>query len=75
MIKYLALFTSLFSIFINAQEVNVSGTVFDAESGELLPGASIVVSGTNIGTTTDFDGNFSLENIPINNQIVVSYQY
>lgn len=73
MIRYLALFASLFSIFINAQEVNVSGTVFDAESGELLPGASIVVSGTNIGTTTDFDGNFSLDNIPINNQIVVSY--
>ena len=52
MIRNLALFASLFSIFINAQEVNVSGTVFDAESGQLLPGASIVVSGTNIGTTT-----------------------
>ena len=73
MIKYFALFISLFSIFINAQEVNVSGSVYDAESGELLPGASIVVSGTNIGTTTDFDGNFFLDNIPINNQIVVSY--
>lgn len=73
MIKYLILFTSIFSVFVTAQEVNVSGTVFDAESGELLPGASIVVSGTNIGTTTDFDGNFSLNNIPINNQIVVSY--
>ena len=73
MIKYFVLFISLFSIFMNAQEVNVSGSVYDAESGELLPGASIVVSGTNIGTTTDFDGNFFLNNIPINNQIVVSY--
>ena len=59
MIKYLILFTSIFSVFVTAQEVNVSGTVYDSESGELLPGASIVVSGTNIGTTTDFDGNFS----------------
>ena len=73
MIKYLILFTSIFSVFVTAQEVNVSGTVYDSESGELLPGASIVVSGTNIGTTTDFDGNFSLNNIPVNNQIVVSY--
>ena len=33
----------------------------DAESGDPLIGASILVTGTTTGTVTDFDGNFSLE--------------
>ncbi|WP_299519391.1 alpha-2-macroglobulin family protein, partial [uncultured Flavobacterium sp.] len=37
----------------------ISGVVF--ESGLPLPGASVLVKGTNRGTTTDFDGNFSIE--------------
>ena len=41
----------------NAQ--TVSGTV--SADGQPLPGASIVVKGTTKGTTTDFDGNFTIE--------------
>ncbi|SMC80139.1 SusC/RagA family TonB-linked outer membrane protein [Cellulophaga tyrosinoxydans] len=41
----------------NAQ--SVSGTV--SADGQPLPGASIVVKGTTKGTTTDFDGNFTIE--------------
>lgn len=37
----------------------ISGTVSDT-SGTPLPGVSIVVSGTNRGTTTDFDGNYAI---------------
>ena len=37
----------------------VSGTVTD-ESGQPVPGASVFVKGSTIGTTTDLDGNFSL---------------
>jgi TonB-dependent starch-binding outer membrane protein SusC len=37
----------------------VSGTV--SADGQPLPGASIVVKGTTIGTSTDFDGNFTIE--------------
>ncbi|MEC3965902.1 SusC/RagA family TonB-linked outer membrane protein [Flagellimonas halotolerans] len=37
----------------------LTGTVSDT-SGVPLPGVTIVVSGTNIGTTTDFDGNYSI---------------
>lgn len=44
------------SNFIGAQEV--SGTVTD-ESGP-LPGVSVIVKGTNKGTITDFDGNYSV---------------
>lgn len=39
---------------------HISGTITDA-SGAPLPGANIILKGTTIGTTTDFDGNFSLE--------------
>ncbi|WP_138476608.1 SusC/RagA family TonB-linked outer membrane protein [Dyadobacter bucti] len=39
---------------------NVSGTVKDDEDGKGLPGVSIVVKGTMLGTTTDANGNFQL---------------
>lgn len=38
----------------------VTGTVFD-DAGLPLPGATIIEQGTSNGTTTDFDGNFSLQ--------------
>ena len=37
----------------------VSGTVSDSE-GLPLPGATVVVQGTSIGVTSDFDGNYSI---------------
>lgn len=45
----------------------ISGTVTDGSNGEPLPGANIVVKGTAKGTTTDFDGKFSLtvESLPV----------
>ncbi len=42
-----------------AQEKNVSGTVTD-QNGLPLPGVSITIVGTNTGTQTDFDGNYSI---------------
>lgn len=49
----------------------VSGTVYD-ETGEPLPGATVVVKGTSFGVATDFDGNFviSAESSQV---LVVSY--
>ncbi|MEL6865604.1 MAG: SusC/RagA family TonB-linked outer membrane protein [Bacteroidota bacterium] len=41
----------------------VSGTVTDAENGEPLIGATVVVVGTTTGTITDFDGKFTI-NVP-----------
>lgn len=42
-----------------AQDVTVSGVVRD-ESGTTLPGAAVVVRGTQRGVTTDIDGEFSI---------------
>ncbi len=51
---------------------NISGTVVDA-NGEPIIGASILVNGTTNGTITDFDGKFSLENVPEDATLNVSY--
>ena len=64
--KYLALFLcSLFlamGISIQAQELR--GTVIDADNNEPLIGACMLILETSIGTCTDYDGNFILENSP-----------
>ena len=44
-----------------AQNKSVSGVVSD-QSGAPLPGATVLVKGTNNGTTTDFDGNYTHSN-------------
>lgn len=41
-------------------QVDINGNVSEASSGQPLPGANIVIKGTATGTTTDFDGNFTL---------------
>ncbi|WP_372755458.1 SusC/RagA family TonB-linked outer membrane protein [Mariniflexile sp.] len=43
-----------------AQERTISGTVSDA-SGFPLPGATVVIKGTNTGTSTDFDGKYAIK--------------
>ena len=41
-----------------AQQVRVSGQVKNASNGETLPGVTVVVKGTNSGTSTDIAGRF-----------------
>ncbi|WP_169513405.1 TonB-dependent receptor [Flexithrix dorotheae] len=53
-------------------QLKISGTVTSAEDGELLPGVSILVKGTSLGTTTNFDGKFVLE-VPENSILQFSY--
>ncbi len=45
---------------ISFAQGTISGSVTDASTGEVLPGATVLVKGTKNGTTTDFDGNFSI---------------
>lgn len=51
----------------------VSGTVLEKSSGQPLPGVSVVVQGTTNGTSTDFDGNFTLSNVKKGDVITFSY--
>ncbi|WP_274183517.1 TonB-dependent receptor [Flavivirga sp. 57AJ16] len=56
---------------INFQENEIKGIVYD-EFGEPLPGATIVVLGTNEGSITDFDGRFTVK-LKTGDKIKVSY--
>ncbi|WP_142784334.1 TonB-dependent receptor [Changchengzhania lutea] len=49
----------LFLCGITYAQTTITGTVVD-DSGQPIPGANIIVTGTSTGTVTDFDGNFSL---------------
>jgi iron complex outermembrane receptor protein len=49
-----------FSSLTMVAQTTVTGTVTDAKTGELLPGANIKISRRAVGTSTDFDGNFVL---------------
>ncbi len=54
------------------QNVEVKGKITD-ENGEGIPGATVVVKGTTLGTTTDVNGNFSLSVPDGNSTLVVSF--
>lgn len=49
----------IFSVLVYGQ-TTVSGTVLDSD-GNPIPGVTVFISGTSQGTTTDFDGNYSIE--------------
>ncbi|MDH5414651.1 MAG: carboxypeptidase-like regulatory domain-containing protein, partial [Flavobacteriaceae bacterium] len=47
---------------MQAQTVTtVSGTITDSKEGTPLPGVNVVVKGTTIGVSSDFDGKYSIE--------------
>ncbi|UJH90641.1 carboxypeptidase-like regulatory domain-containing protein [Antarcticibacterium sp. 1MA-6-2] len=59
--------------FLSAQQV-ITGTVTDANGP--LPGVNVILEGTTVGTTTDFDGNYSLqvnEDLGPDSRLVFSY--
>lgn len=50
----------------------ISGTIVDA-TGEPIIGASVIVKGTTNGTVTDFNGDYSLLNVPQDGTLVFSF--
>lgn len=67
-------FLFLFNVFLlslNAQNVVVQGTVSDTEGTPII-GASVIGTGTNVGVTTDIDGNFQLSLPPDVTTLTVS---
>src|SRR5699024_2719357 len=58
---------------VRAQETAIQGTVEDAETNEKLPGVSISVTGTTLGTLTNEEGEFKL-NLPSGSETLkISY--
>lgn len=62
----------LLGLSIGAQ-TTVRGTITSAKTGEALIGATIVVKGTTVGTTTDVDGRFEIQADPAKDVLSLSY--
>jgi len=55
---------------VSAQQRVVTGKVISEEDGLGLPGATVLVKGTTVGTTTDIDGNYSV-NVPAGSDVLI----
>jgi len=72
-LKLFTLFAFLFTMLAYGQNLNVTGTVIEASSGQPLPGVNVILKNTSKGASTDFDGNFTLNDVPVNSVLVISY--
>ncbi len=61
--KLLLLAVGLLAANLALAQLSVSGVVTGTD-GEPLPGASIIIKDSNSGTVTDFDGSYTLNNVP-----------
>lgn len=52
---------------------SISGTVTALDDGSPIPGANVIVKGTSNGTSTDFDGNFTISNVEPNTILQISF--
>ncbi len=55
------------------EKISIKGKITEKGNGETLIGASVKVLGTNMGTITDFTGNYQLTDIPKNCKLIISY--
>ncbi len=71
--QLILLFMMLVNLCAFSQNITVTGKVTESATGEPIPGASVVVKGSQIGTATSIDGSFSLPNVPGNAILTVSF--
>jgi TonB-linked SusC/RagA family outer membrane protein len=68
---FLLILALITTAFLNAQNSEVNGSVSGVD-GLSIPGANVLIQGSNTGTTTDFDGNFSIS-VKSGDVLIVSY--
>ncbi len=67
-----SLFLLLSSLIIHSQQT-VKGTVTEKATGASLPGVSVIVKGQTRGAETDFDGNYTIDNIKPTDVLIFSF--
>ncbi|HEY3404794.1 MAG TPA: DUF5686 family protein [Ohtaekwangia sp.] len=65
---FLAFLPSAFS-----QTITIKGKITDSNSGDPIPFVNILLKGTSVGTTTDFDGNYTVKTTLSSDSLVASY--
>ena len=69
-----SLFLSVFAYSVNAQKAVLYGTITDAATGEALIGASVIIDNGVFGTSTDENGNYTLQ-IPNSRKARLLFKY
>lgn len=54
------------------QQVKISGTIVDM-AGQPLPGVTVLIKGTNLGTVSDFNGEYTIADVPVEGILVFSF--
>lgn len=70
---FFTLFLLLFPALVMAQVRTVRGVVTSADDGATIPGVTVLVKGTTIGTTTDILGNYTIDVLPESTQLIFSF--
>lgn len=71
--KFLLIMFFVFSSIGYAQLLEIKGTVKDATNGMTMPGVNVIIKNATNSTSTDFDGNFTLTNIPKGSTLVFTF--
>ena len=72
-VLFLLLLMSTTLVAVAQSQKTVTGTVLSSDDNTPLPGATVIVKGTNKGTSTDFDGKFTLSVADDVTTLVISY--
>ncbi len=70
---FLGLYILLLPFLSLAQSAGVSGIIYDAGTKAPLAFVSVTLKGTNTGTVTDIDGHFTIDKLPTNAMLLISY--
>ena len=73
MFKRVFALSLIFCAFTLTAQSDVVGIIIDKTTNTPIIGATVIIKNTNKGTTTDFDGNFSLFNVSEGATLVFSY--
>lgn len=71
--KLFIVITFFFALSAGLHAQSVKGVVKDGSNGETLVGANVVVEGTSRGTSTDLDGEFTLDNVEVGGVLEISF--
>lgn len=69
----LILFLSIFAKYSFSQDLSITGTIISSDGTEPIPGVSVLVKGTNVGTVSDLDGNYAVNAPSGSETLVFSY--